>query len=147
MKSFYLLKIAGLAVLFLVINVAFSFVVVAVYSHMINPGHDAAFYEAFAQRAAPWSSIFFGMPLMFFFCWRLCRKLDLEMARTSALGLWAIYTIIDFAIIFSVGVDTKLGILVAISTITKLVAAWFGANAGAKSGEARQGAGVVREVV
>ncbi len=145
MNPLHLLKLFGLAVLFLVINVAFSFVVVAVYSHLINPGLDVAFYEAFAQKAAPWSSILFGMPLMFFMCWQFCRNLEPGLARKSVLGIWGIYTIIDLAVVFSVGVDGKLGMLVAISTMSKLVAAWLGARAGA--GEIRQGAETVREVV
>lgn len=133
MNATHVMKLAGIAVLFLVINVAISYLMVAVYSHLINPGQTQAFYESFAQKYAPYSSIIAGMPVLFFMVWRFCRRYNLQLARHSALGIWGIYSLIDLTIVFAAGVAGKLAVLVAISTITKLAAAWLGASMGVRN--------------
>ena len=41
-------------------QIAATFGWVAIYSYLINPGHPAATYEAYAQGAGPWVSIVAG---------------------------------------------------------------------------------------
>ena len=53
------------AILIMVTDVLLSFIVVAIYSFLIEPGHPREFYDAAAQRIAPWSSHIAG-PLIFF---------------------------------------------------------------------------------
>ena len=130
MNTTYLLKLTGLALLFMIINVGVSFLVVAFYAYLINPGHPPEFYQEFATVYAPYSSIFAGMPLLFLICWWFTRGKTLKNARKAALGIWLIYTVIDLSIVFSAGMTQRLAVLVAISTVTKLLAAWVGASVG-----------------
>ena len=133
MNTTYLLKLTGLALLFMVINVGVSILVVAFYAYLINPGHPPEFYEEFATVYAPYSSIFAGMPLLFLICWWFTWGQTWAFARQSALGIWLIYTVIDLSVVFASGMTQRLAVLVAISTVTKFLAAWFGARMGAKS--------------
>ena len=49
----------------MVVNVLISILYVVVYSYVIDPGHDPEYYQAYAQVAAPYSSIVAGILLMF----------------------------------------------------------------------------------
>ena len=67
-------KAAGVALAIMIVNVAISFGVVAVYSIAVDPGHDQAYYEAAAQWIAPLSSIAFGWILFLCASFVLARK-------------------------------------------------------------------------
>ena len=69
MKVSHVLKLIGATILYLVVNVGISFLYVAFYAFVINPGQPPEFYQEYAAIAAPYSSIIAGMPLMFFLCW------------------------------------------------------------------------------
>ncbi len=133
MKATHILKLIGAALLYLVINVGFSFLYIAFYSYVINPGHPPEFYQEYANVAAPYSSIFAGIPLMFLMCWWLSRKWTPEFARKSVVGIWVIYVIIDLSVLFASGMTSRLAVLASISLVTKLVAALLGARVGARS--------------
>ena len=60
-----ILRGIGLGVAALVLNVAIAFLWVWFYSFAISPGHDGAFYQAYAQRVAPFSGLIAGIPLLF----------------------------------------------------------------------------------
>lgn len=100
-------------------NVAFTFLYMVLYGHVIDPGHEQAYYEAHAQIAAPYCSIVAGMPIMFFVGWWLGIR--------ESLIVWLLYTVIDLGIVIALGHAGKLGVLVAASVLTKLGAAWLGA--------------------
>jgi hypothetical protein len=51
----------GLAAMLLIVAIAFAWVFF--YSVAIAPGHDGAFYQAYAQRVAPLSGIIAGIPI------------------------------------------------------------------------------------
>ncbi len=131
MNTVHLLKLTGLALLFMVINVGVSILVVAFYAYWVNPGHPPEFYEQFASTYAPYSSIFAGMPLLFLITWWFTRGRALNHALQSATGIWLIYTIIDLVVVFTSGMTSRLAVFVVISTLAKLLAAWLGARAGA----------------
>jgi len=57
--------IIGAAILILIVNVGLSVVYMVFYSYFINPGHDERFYRDHVQIAAPYCSIFFGIPLFY----------------------------------------------------------------------------------
>lgn len=120
------LKAVGLAVGILIVNVAISFGAVAVYSLFVDPGHDAAFYEAAAQRIAPLSSIAFGWLLFFGAIVILSRKAGRD-ALWFALAAFAAYAAIDLSIIGAVGQLAVLGPTIALSLASKLVGAIGGA--------------------
>lgn len=116
------LKAAGLAVGILVVNVAISFGAVAVYAMFVDPGRDAAYYQAAAQWVAPLSSIVFGWLLFFGAILILSRKPGRD-ALWFALVAFAAYAAIDLSIIGAVGQLAALGPTVALSLASKLVGA------------------------
>ncbi len=95
---------------------------VTIYSYLINPGHPAATYEAYAQVASPWVSIIAGAPI-FYAASRWIAK-----SRATALALYGIFFLIDGGILVSMTVNwtaSALGI-VGLSYVTKLVACELG---------------------
>lgn len=120
--------LVGVAILVLIANVAVSVLYMVIYSHVIDPGHDQAYYDAHIQAAAPYCSIVAGIPLMFLAGWRVSRWWQGRFAKKSALTVWLAYAIIDLAIILAAGAASSIGLLVAISLITKLAAVYFGST-------------------
>ncbi len=53
MKKYIVLKLIGLALLTMITLVIISFLEVAVYSYLINPGQENSVYEAHAEFSAP----------------------------------------------------------------------------------------------
>lgn len=121
-------KAFGVALLLMVLNVAASFVVMAVYGHLIDPGHEQTYYEEAAQRIAPWSSVFVGALLFFGAGWLFGVRKPARSALVFALVFTLIYTLIDLGIIAAVGALTSIGYIVAISIGGKLAAALLGAG-------------------
>jgi hypothetical protein len=115
----------GLGVM--VANVAITVLYMVVYSHVIDPGHEKAYYEAHVLNAAPYCSIVAGMPLMFFAALWVGGYWGARLAAPSALILWATYAVIDLAIVAASGLTFRMGTLVAVSLLTKLAAAYGGA--------------------
>lgn len=120
--------LVGIALLVMVANVAISILYMVVYGHLIDPGHEQAYYEAHVQTAAPYCSIVAGIPLMFLAGWWVGGFWDIRLGILSAIIVWLAYAVIDLAIVAaSGGVTARLGGLIAVSLITKLVAVIFGA--------------------
>ena len=115
---------AALAVM--VINVAIHILYVVAYSYLINPGQDAAHYQAHAQSSAPYSSIFVGMPLMFLVCRWVGKKFAARFSVTAALLVWLVYFLIDMTALVFAGELSRLALLFVISFVTKLAAAYLG---------------------
>jgi len=128
--------IIGAAILVLVINVAISILYVAIYSYLINSGHDEHYYQEYAKVAAPYSSIVAGLPLMFLACWWVGSWWESAFAVKAALLVWLVYAVIDVLVLLgagmSTGVPARLIVLAAISLITKLVASYFGGVVGSR---------------
>jgi hypothetical protein len=113
--------LTGLALGVMAVNVAVSILYMVVYSYAIDPGHEKAYYEAHVRIAAPYCSIVAGIPLMFLVGW--------WVGMRSAIVVWLVYTFIDVAVLASSGPTWRIGALVAVSLLTKLVAAYLGALA------------------
>lgn len=120
--------LVGTALLVLIANVAASVLYMVIYGHLIDPGHDQAYYDAHIQMAAPYCSIVAGIPLMFLAGWWVGGWWQGRFAVRSAAAIWLAYAIIDVAIILAAGAASSIGLLVAISLVTKLAAAYFGAR-------------------
>lgn len=121
-------KAAGVALAIMVVNVTISVVVMIVYSYAVDPGHDAAYYEAAAQRIAPWSSVVFGAPLFFFATYRLAQARPERNAARFAVAVFGFYAAVDLLALVAAGsVGSLLGV-VALSLTTKLVGALAGAR-------------------
>jgi hypothetical protein len=113
--------LAALALGAMALNVAITILYMVVYSYVIDPGHDKAYYEAHVMRAAPYCSIVAGIPLMYL--------LGRWLGTTPAVIVWAIYAVIDLVIFASSGPTMKMSVLVMVSLLTKLGAAYFGGMA------------------
>ena len=128
--------IIGAAILVLAINVGVSILYVAVYSYVINRGHDEHYYQEYAQTVAPYSSIIAGLPLMFLICWWVGSWWEAEFAVKAALLVWLVYAVIDVLVLvaggMSSGVPARLIVLVVVSLMTKLVASYFGGLVGSQ---------------
>ncbi len=127
-----ILKAIGVALVIMVVDVAISFPVVAVYAYFIEPGHDAAFYESAAQRIAPWSSVVAGVFLFFGALYWLTRRKPERHAVGFALAVWVAFAAfalaIDLAILAGAGGSLRsIAGIVALSLATKFAAAITGA--------------------
>lgn len=119
-------KALGVAVFLMVLNVSIAYGVVAVYAYLIEPGHEQAFYEAAAQRIAPWSSIFAGIPLFYFASRFLARRAPHRNGATFGLAMAGGYAVVDIAILASAAaLPAMLGFFAA-SIASKAIAAWLG---------------------
>jgi hypothetical protein len=122
------LSAVGLSLALLVVNVLISVLVIVVYSYGIEPGHDEAFYEAAAQRIAPWSSVVFGGPLFFAGAgWQARRRPDRD-ALAYAVTCVASYAVVDVSVLIAAGGTTSDAGIVTLSLLTKLVGALIGAK-------------------
>jgi hypothetical protein len=128
-----LIWLIAVALLVLILNVASSFLYMVIYGHTIDPGHDEQYYRDHIQAAAPYCSIVVGIPLMFLAGWWVSTWWEGEFAFKATLTVWLAYAVIDIAIVLGVGMTTRIGVLVAISLITKMASVflgvWFGARA------------------
>ena len=121
------------AIAVMIINVAIHVLYMVAYSYVINPGHDAAYYQAHARVSAPYSSIVVGMPLMFLACRWIGRKFAARFVITAALLVWLVYFLIDItAILFAAELSSRLVLVFIISSVTKFAAAYLGGLAARK---------------
>lgn len=103
-------------------QVAATFVWVAVYSYLINPGQPVAVYEAHAGHAGPWVSIVAGAPIFYAASRLIARSLP------SSLALFAVFLVVDVAILAASPSSwgTAPLALFAISYVTKCAACVLG---------------------
>jgi hypothetical protein len=118
--------LAGLALGVMAANVVISILYMVVYSYLIDPGHGKEYYEAHIKIAAPYCSIVAGIPLMFAVGW--------WVGMWPALLVWLVYALVDAAIFAASGPMTlRMGVLVAVSMLTKLVSAFLGGLASGRT--------------
>ena len=132
MKPTDIAKALGVAVLIMVINVAISYLAVAVYAYVINPGHDAAFYESAAEPIIIGSAILAGLVLFFIAGYFFTKRKPERNAIKFAVAIWVGYFLIEAITLGAVGTDVRelmsmLGVL-GTSLITKLIAVIAGAK-------------------
>ena len=121
------------AIAVMILNVAIHILYMVVYSYLINPGHDAAHYQAHAQVSGPYSSIVAGMPLMFLACRSIGRKFAARFVITAALLVWLVYFLIDMTVVlFAAELSSRLALILIVSFATKFAAAYFGGLAARK---------------
>jgi hypothetical protein len=124
-KNRWLLIIPA-AIAVLILNVGIHILYMVVYSYLINPGQDAAHYQAHASVSAPYSSIVVGMPLMFLVCRWIGKKFAARFSVTAALLVWLVYSLIDITVLVFAGEFRRLALLFVISFVTKFAAAYLG---------------------
>lgn len=123
--------VVGTVVVLEVAMVISAFAWVAIYSYLIHPGEEPAYYENYAQIASPFVSVVLGIPYWFFACRWVGRKAG---TRAVAMSLWAwfILLIIEVPLIFVATPPDFNWSMVVISHSTKLLAAYFGGRAALK---------------
>ena len=105
-----------------------AFAWVAIYSYLIHPGEQAAYYENYAQFASPIVSVVLGIPYWFFACRWLGRKAGTR-AVAACLWAWFILFIIDMPLNFLGDPTAYNWAMVAISFLTKALASYLGGRA------------------
>jgi hypothetical protein len=118
--------LVGIALLVLVANVAISIVYMVVYGHVIDPGHERVYYQEHIKIAAPYCSIVAGVPLMFLAGWWVGGFWGGRLKVQSGIIVWLAYAVIDLAILAASGMTARIGVLFAVSFLTKLAAVYFG---------------------
>jgi hypothetical protein len=118
------------AIVLMLLNIAASFATVAAYSFAVDPGHDAAYYEAAAQRIVPWSSVLIGVVLFGLAGFIAARRQPARNALAFAVACALAYVGIDAVLLYLAGSLQSLGAVVPVSYGTKVIAAAFGAYAG-----------------
>ena len=126
------LLIVPAAIAVMIANVAIHILYMVAYSYLINPGQDAAHYQAHAQLSGPYSSIVAGIPLMLLVCRWLGKKFAAEFSVTAALLVWLVYFLIDLTVVLVAGALAGMALLFVISFATKFAAAYFGGIAARK---------------
>ena len=114
---------------------------VAIYSYLINPGHDLVYYQNHAQFASPIVSVVVGMPYLFFACRWVGRKAGTR-AVAMCLWVWFILFIIDVLLVLLGGATAYIWAMVAISHVTKMLAAYFGGKTALKDVQRIRRAGI-----
>jgi hypothetical protein len=120
-----------IGLLVLIANVSISFLYMVVYGHLIDPGHEEAYYQAHIKIAAPYCSIIAGIPLMFLTGWWVGGFWGVRLGVQSAIIVWLAYAAIHLAAMAAYalaapGLTARDGVLVAFSLLTQLAAAYLG---------------------
>jgi hypothetical protein len=102
-----------------------AFIWVAIYSAVINPGHDPAYYQAYAQTASSYVSIVTGIPIFFAFAWWITRRNE-RWGIASAVLIWSIYVFLDLPLLLFFDFS-GIWIQTIIAHLTKLLSAYGGA--------------------
>jgi hypothetical protein len=107
-----------------IVMIALAFAWVAFYSYLIEPGHESAFYEAYAGRSSPIVSLVAGGPVFYLVAGWLTRR------RGSGAAAWiaaALYLLTDLAIFLLSGqLLGPIGLIFLVGGIVKLAGTAFG---------------------
>ena len=103
MKKNRILKLTGLAILAMITLVIISFLEVAVYSYLINPGQETAVYDAHAESSAPYISGILGF-IIFFLVARYWKKKNYPDLKKLVVLFPLTYVVLDIIIITAAGV-------------------------------------------
>ncbi len=126
MKKYLVLKLIGLSLLTMITLVIISFLEVAVYSYLINPGQDASAYDAHAQVSAPYISGIFGF-IVFFLVARYWTKKGFENVAKLALLFPLTYVLMDLVIIVLAGVNwSEFGLIFLMANAAKFLGSYLG---------------------
>ncbi|MGC4051195.1 MAG: hypothetical protein QM757_17685 [Paludibaculum sp.] len=107
-------------------QIAAAFGWVAIYSYAIHPGQPAAAYEAYAQTAAPWVSVFAGAPIFY------AASRWIARTRPTALALFGVFFVMDGALLVGMTENWSSApvVLIGVSYLTKLGACALGGRRG-----------------
>lgn len=126
MKKYIILKLIGLVILTMITLVMISFLEVAVYSYLINPGQEQSVYESHANSSAPYISGIFGF-IVFFLVVRYWKKKEYANASKLTILYPLTYVLLDIIIITAAGVKWSDFILIfAMANAAKFLGSFLG---------------------
>lgn len=113
-----------------------AFAWVALYSYLIHPGETPAFYQRYAEGAAPWVSIVAGTPIFYLVCRWIGSRVP-SRAWPTAMALFGLFVLLDLALMLSAGTPSpRILAFVAASYLLKLLACHLGGRSAAWNGVA-----------
>jgi hypothetical protein len=126
MKKYVIFKLIGLAILTMITLVILSFLEVAVYSYLINPGKDISIYDAHAEMTAPYISGIFGF-IIFFLIARHWKKKGFHNLLKLIFLFPLIYVLLDVIIITAAGVKwSDFFLIFVIANAAKFLGSYLG---------------------
>ncbi|MBK6565918.1 MAG: hypothetical protein IPL63_05905 [Saprospiraceae bacterium] len=126
MKQYVVLKLIGLVILTMAILIGLSFLEVAIYSYLINPGQDQSVYEAHANVSAPYISGIFGF-IIFFLVVKYWKKNEYPNVARLSLMLPVTYLIVDIIILTAAGVKwSDFIVIFVLANIAKFLGSYLG---------------------
>jgi hypothetical protein len=126
MKKYMILKLIGLVFLTMVTLVIISFLEVAIYSYLINPGQEQSVYEAHAEVSAPYISGIFGF-ILFFLVARYWKKKKYPDVFQLVILFPVIYILVDIIIISAAGVKwSEFFVIFAMANTAKFLGSYLG---------------------
>ncbi len=132
--------LVGIALSVMAVNVIVSILYMVLYGHVIDPGHEQAYYQEHIKLAAPYCSIIAGIPLMFLAGRWAGGRWDARLGVSSALIVWSAYAMVDLTFMVASGLTFRTAVLVAVSLLTKLAAVYIGALAAGRQPQRRSAA-------
>lgn len=107
--------------------IAAAFAWVAIYSYLIEPGHPAAFYEAYAQTASPYVALTLSIPFFFLMGRWMAARLGPD-GWPTVMVLFGFYCLIEIPIML-VANDPVVNVwFTLVSLPTKFAALHWGAR-------------------
>jgi hypothetical protein len=100
------LKLIGAAFLLHIVLILVSILEVAIYSYLIVPGKDKAFYKSHAEISGPWISGIFGSLFIFLIVRRFIKKNN-GHCLTYTLAFPFIYIIMDILMLLPFQINCK----------------------------------------
>ena len=119
------LKLIGVAFLLHVALIIISILEVTIYSYLIAPGKDEAFYKAHAEISGPWISGIFGSLFIFLIVRRFIKQNNGQYL-TYTIALPFIYILMDIIMLvpFQINWNEHLPVFLAANGV-KIAASFF----------------------
>ncbi|MBS1826390.1 MAG: hypothetical protein JST93_13800 [Acidobacteria bacterium] len=103
------------------IMIAATIAWVAFYSYVIDTGHPAAYYEAYAQRAGPYVALTLGLPAFYL----VCRKIS-GRGVAKAMAVFVVYCALEIPMLAVSDLSQLPGWLLPANFATKLLGCYLG---------------------
>lgn len=100
------LKLIGIAFLLHIVLILLSILEVVIYSYLIVPGKDEAFYKDHAEISGPWISVIFGSLFVFLIVRRFIKKNN-GHCLTYTIAFPFIYIIMDILLLLPFQINWK----------------------------------------
>lgn len=123
----------GGALLAEAVFIAAAFAWVAIYSHLLDPGHPLAFYQEYARSASPWVSLLLGVPV-FFLVARWIGVRHPPAGMPAAMALFALYCTVEIPLMISTADSSATWWFAAVNFPTKFAGCYLGGRAALRHG-------------